>query len=79
MIKFIKEFLEFRKLRKERERRCKRFVVTQAMITFFEDLQRTKGSIDLPPFICAHNEMQKIKSDKDLDRLYKKLSVAGLV
>lgn len=79
MFKFIKEFMEFMKLKREREIRCKKYVITQTMIKFYEDLQRTKGGLDLPPCICAINAMKELKTDKDVRRIYKKLSVAGLV
>ena len=79
MIKFFKEFFEFLKLKREREIRCKRFVITQAMVKFYEDLQRTKGGVDLPPCICATNAVKELRTDKDVRRIYKKLLVAGLV
>lgn len=79
MFKIVKEFLEFRKMKHKRVMSCKRFVVMQAMIKFYEDLQITKGSLELPPFICAHNAMQELKSDKALNRIYKKFEMAGLV
>lgn len=79
MFNLIKDFIEFRKMKHQREMRCKRFVVTQAMVRFFEDLQITKGGLDLPPFICAHNEMQNYKTDKQINKLYKKFEMAGLV
>jgi len=79
MFKLIREFLEFRKMKHQKIMSCKRFVVTQAMIKFYEDLQRTKGSLDLPPFICAQNAMSELNTDKDLNRIYRKFEMAGLV
>lgn len=79
MFKFIKEFIEFREIKHQREMSCKRFVLTQAMIKYFEDLQITKGSLELPPFICAHNAVQKLKTDKDVNKIYRKFEMAGLV
>lgn len=79
MFELIKDFIEFRKLKHQRVMSCKRFVVNQAMIKFYEDLQTTKGSLELPPFICAHNAMNEIKSDKALNKIYRKLEMAGLV
>lgn len=79
MFRFIKEFIEFRKMKHQRVMSCKRFVVTQAMIKFYEDLQKTKGSLELPPFICAHNAMQEVKTDRDINKLYRKFEMAGLV
>lgn len=79
MIKLIKEFLEFMKLKEQRKVSCKRFMITQAMIKYYEDLQITKGSIDLPPCICASNAMKELKTNRDVNRIYKKLLIAGLV
>lgn len=79
MFKFIREFLEFRKMKHQRVMSCKRFVVTQAMIKFYEDLQRAKGSLELPPFICAQNAMSELKTDKALNKIYRKFEMAGLV
>ena len=79
MFKFFKEFLEFKKMKKQREMSCKRFVLSQAMIRFYQDLQTSKGIIDLPPFVYATNAMSAIKTDRDLNRLYKKFEMAGLL
>ena len=79
MFKLIKEFLEFRKMKEQRRISCKRFVISQAMIKYFEDLQATKGSLDLPPFICAYNAMKELKTNKDINRIYRKFEMAGLV
>jgi hypothetical protein len=79
MFEIIKDFIEFRKLKYQRVMSCKRFVVTQAMVKFYEDLQRTKGNLDLPPFICAYNAMKELKTDKALNGVYKKMEMAGLV
>ena len=79
MFEFIKEFMEYRKMKKQRKQSCKRFVVTQAMIKYFEDLQSTKGNLELPPFICAQNAMKELKTDRDLNRIYRKFEMAGLV
>lgn len=79
MINLIKDFIEFRRLKHQRVMRCKRFVVTQAMIKFYEDLQQTTGNLDLPPFICAYNAMKELKTDKALNRIYRKFETAGLV
>ena len=79
MLNLIKDFIEFRRLKQERVMRCKRFVVTQAMIKFYEDLQQTTGNLDLPPFICAYNAMKELKTDKALNRIYRKFEMAGLV
>ena len=79
MFRLIKEFIEFLKMKNERVMSCKKFVLTQAMIKFYEDLQKTKGSVELPPFICAQNEMSKLKSDRDINKLYRKFEMAGLI
>jgi hypothetical protein len=79
MFRFIKEFLEYRRLKQQRKTACQRFVVQQAMVKFFEDLQRTKGTVDLPPFILAVDEVNKLKTPQQIDKMYKRLAAAGLV
>ena len=79
MFRFIKEFLEFRKMKHQREMSCKKFVLTQAMIKFYEDLHVSSGGLELPPFICAHNAMNALKTDKAVNQVYKKFAMKGLV
>ena len=79
MINFIKDFIEFRKKKEEQRICCKRYVILQAMIKFFEDLQRTKGTIELPPCISALNEVNKLDTNRKINKMYRKLELAGLV
>ena len=79
MIKLIKDFLEYRKRKENQRYCCKRFVVGQAMIKYFTDLQISTGKVDLPPFILAHNAMKELRTKADVDKIYRKLSIAGLV
>ena len=79
MFKLIKEFLEFRKMKHQRVVSCKRFCVMQTLIKYFTDLQNTTGYLDLPPFIKAQNMMQTIKTEKQLNRMYKTLELARLL
>lgn len=46
--------------------------VKSALIKKYEAEQKKKGSIELPPFILADQEMEKIKTRKALDRYYEK-------
>ena len=48
-------------------------------IKFFEDLQRTKGTIELPPCISALNEVNKLDTNRKINKMYRKLELAGLV
>lgn len=79
MFKFIKDFLAFRKEQEKRRISCKRYLISQFMIKFYEDLQATKCGLDLPPCICATNAMKELKTNKDVNRVYKKLVSAGVV
>ena len=79
MLNFIKDFIEFRRKKENQRLCCKRFIILQALIRFFEDLQITKGTVELPPCISAVNEVQKLKTKKQINRMYKKLEMAGLV
>ena len=79
MLDIVKDFIEFMK-RKHRQRiSCKRFMITQAMIKYFEDLQASKGSVELPPYISAVNAVNTLNTDRKINRMYKILEMAGLV
>lgn len=79
MIRFIKEFIEFLKMKQERKTACQRYMITQGMIKYYEDLQATKGTVELPPFILAVNAVQELKTPKQINRMYKKMLAKGLV
>ena len=79
MIRFIKEFLEFRKIKQERKTACQRYMITQAMIKFYEDLQRTKGTVELPPFILAVDAVNELKTPRQINRMYKRMLAKGMV
>lgn len=57
MIKFFEEFKN--KKRKETQRRVLelRYYITK----FFEDLQKTKGTVELPTWVECKNLMEKLK------------------
>lgn len=79
MINFIKDFIEFYKRKNNQRICCKRFMITQAMIKFYEDLQKTKGSVELPPYISAVNAVNELDTDRKINSMYRKLEMAGLV
>ena len=79
MFKFIKEFLEFYKLKEQRRVSCKRFMILQAMIKYFEDLQNSRGGLNLPPQIEALNAMKELNTDRKINKMYQKFKLAGLV
>jgi hypothetical protein len=79
MLKFLKEFFEFRKMKKERVMSCKKFVISQTLIKYFTDLQGATAECDLPPFIKAQNIMSTLKTDKQINKMYKTLEFARLV
>jgi hypothetical protein len=79
MFNWIKDFLAFRKEQEKRRIRCKRFMLVQAMIKYFEDLQMTKGTVELPPQIEAINAVNSLGSDKNISKMYDRFKVAGLV
>ena len=79
MFRFLKDFIDYLKMKNQRRVACKRFLITQAMIKYYSDLQKTKGSVELPPFILAVNAVQELKTDKQINRMYRKLELAGMV
>lgn len=54
-------------------------MITQAMIKYFNDLQQAKGSIELPPYISAVNAVNTLDTDRKINRIYRKLEMAGMV
>ena len=79
MINIIKDFIEFRKKKEQQRICCKRFVILQTMIKYFEDLQRAGKTVELPPCISALNEVNKLDTNRKINRMYRKLELAGLV
>lgn len=71
-VDFIKNLKS--KISKDRqaEVRQKWNAVKSALIKKYEAEQKKQGSIELPPFILADQEMEKIKTRKALDRYYEK-------
>ena len=73
MIKFFEEFKN--KKRKETQRRVLelRYYITN----FFEDLQKTKGTVELPAWVECKNLMKKLqinnKNPRIVNYYYKKL------
>lgn len=81
MINAIKRFFEFCKEQSNRQIAVKRYVINMQLIKFYSDLQKTKGEyLNIPPCTLAHQAMKEhVKTDKDVNRFYKKLLKAGLV
>lgn len=71
--------MEFRRRKNQQRISCKRFMITQAMIKYYEDLQATKGSIELPPYISAVNAVNTLNTDRKINKMYRKMEMAGLV
>lgn len=79
MFKIVRDFIEFRKQREQRKINVKRFVISKAVEKYYMDLQLSTGNVDLPPFMLTYKAMQGLKSNKDVNRLYTKLEMAGLI
>lgn len=81
MFKFIKNFMNYLETQKKRTIAVKRFVITQQLVKFYEDLQASKGEyVDIPACTLAYQAMKKhVKTDKDVNRFYKKLELARLI
>lgn len=65
MIKFFEEFKN--KKRRETQRRVLelRYYITK----FFEDLQKTKGTVELPAWVECKNLMEKLKINIENPRI----------
>lgn len=81
MIKLVKEFLRYCKEQEKRKIAVKRYVISQQLVRFYEDLQGANGEENnIPPCVLAYQAMkEKVKTDKDVNKFYKKLLSAGLV
>lgn len=79
MIDLIRDFIAFRKKKNSERINCKRFMIQQAMIQYFTDLQKSKGGVNLPPQIEAINAVNTLNTDRKINRMYQKMKVAGLV
>ena len=69
------------KLRKRRKIAVKRFMIRQQIEKFYEDLETTKGEdLSIPAWQLANQVMRDfVKTEKDVNKFYKKMELAGLV
>ena len=81
MFNFIKDFMGYRKEQKRRTIAVKRYVIRQHLTQFYEDLQISKGEVvTIPPCTLANQIMKEvIKTDNDVNRIYKNLQIAGVI
>ena len=81
MIDIVKRFFKFCRQEHDRKIAVKRYVISQKLIEFYKDLQISEGKyVDIPPCTLAYQAMRdNVKSDADVNRLYKKLELARLV
>ena len=73
--------MRFLQEQKKRKIAVKRYVITQQLVKFYEDLQKTKNEYNaIPACTLAYQAMrQHVKTDKDVNYFYKKLEMAGVV
>ena len=68
IIKFIKQIKENREKKELKIQRAKFLEIRLQFIKYFEDLQATKGTIEIPAFMLADSVIKEvIKSRKDVD------------
>ena len=81
MINFITDFRDFLKLRKRRKIAVKKFMIRRQIEKFYEDLETTKGEeLSIPAWQLANQVMRDfVKTEKDVNKFYKKMELAGLV
>lgn len=81
MINLVKNFFNFCREQNRRKIAIKRYLINQQLVKFYEDLQKTKEEYNnIPACLLAHQAMREVvKSDKDVNHFYKKLTSAGLV
>lgn len=81
MIKLVKKFLALCKEEQKRKIAIKRFLINQHIIRMYEDLQTSTGENNvIPACLLAEKAMKEnVKTDRDVNRLYKKLLSVGAV
>lgn len=81
MISFFKDFMDFMKLRKRRKIAVKKFMIRQRLEKYYLDLEAAKGEeLTIPAWQLTNQLMRDcIKTDKDVNRVYKNMELAGLV
>ena len=80
MFTLIRDFMDFMKIRKRRKIAVKKFMIHQQVTKFYEDLQESTGKADVPSFVYANQVIKNfIKTDKDVNKFYRKMELAGLV
>lgn len=81
MFKFIKGYFDYMRLQKKRAIAVKRYVIKRHLIDFYEDLQTSSGEVNtIPPCTLANQLMKEVvRTDEDVNRIYKNLRLAGAV
>lgn len=74
VIKFIKKLIGVKELTTAQ----KKAEIRGAIIKFYEDLDKTTGSVEIPAFMRADETIKKkIKTDEDIERFYQMLLKYG--
>lgn len=81
MINLVKSFFKFCEEQHRRKIAVKRYVINQHIVKMYEDLQASTGELNvIPACLLAKKAMEEnVKTDKDVNRLYKMLLNAGMV
>ena len=81
MISFIRDFTDFMKLRKKRKIAVKKFMIRQHIEKFYEDLEAAKGEeLKIPAWQLANQVMKDyVKTEKDVNKFYKKMELAKMI
>jgi hypothetical protein len=81
MFTLIRDFMDFMKLRKRRKIAVKKFMIRQNIEKFYKDLEAAKGEeLTVPAWQITNQIMRDyVKTEKDVNKFYKKMELAGLV
>ena len=81
MIALVKNFIKYCKSQERRKIAIKRYIINQHIIRMYEDLQNSTGEYNaIPACLLAKKAMEEnCKTDKDVNRLYRKLELAKAV
>lgn len=81
MFTLIRDFTDFMKLRKKRKIAVKKFMIRQRLEKYYLDLEADKGEeLTIPAWQLTNQLMRDcIKTDKDVNRIYKNMELAKMI
>lgn len=81
MFELIRDFRDFLRLRKRRKIAVKKFMIRTRIQKFYEDLEISSGTkLTIPAWQLTSQLMRDcIKTDKDVNRVYRNMQLAKMI